>query len=149
MEKIIDKFAEEEFFLSNFYPCNLIYKDKEYKTLEHAYQSFKSEDESEQEWIRNMDTAGKAKKNGQKVHIRKDWDTFKDTIMLELLRIKFSDVEWLDKLKNTKGYLLVEGNYWHDNYFGNCDCQYCRNIEGQNKLGKMLMQIREELINSQ
>jgi ribA/ribD-fused uncharacterized protein len=149
MEKIIDKFAEEEFFLSNFYPCNLIYKGKEYKTLEHAYQAFKSENESEQEWIRNMDTPGKAKKNGQKVHIRKDWDDVKFNIMLELLRIKFSDSILSEKLINTKGYLLVEGNYWHDQIFGNCTCQYCRNIEGQNRLGKMLMQIREELINYQ
>jgi hypothetical protein len=144
MEKIINKFSDEESFLSNFYPSTLTYKGKEYKTLEHAYQAFKSEDESEQEWIRSMDTPGKAKKNGQKVHLRKDWDEFKDNLMLELLRIKFLDIDLLNQLKNTKGYLLVEGNYWHDNYFGNCDCQNCRNIEGQNKLGKMLMQIRDE-----
>lgn len=149
MKKIIDKFADEEFFLSNYYPCELNYKGKVYKTLEHAYQSFKSEDELEQEWIRNMDTPGKAKKRGQKVHMRKDWDIVKFDIMLDLLRIKFSDPVLAEKLINTKGYFLVEGNYWHDQIFGNCTCQKCRNTEGENRLGKMLMQIREELINSQ
>lgn len=37
---------------------------------------------------------------------------------------------------------IVEGNYWHDNYWGNCTCDKCKNIEGQNKLGKILMKIR-------
>jgi hypothetical protein len=129
MEKTIDKFSEEEAFLSNFYPSPLVYKGKEYKTVEHAYQSQKTLDDLEQEWVRNMDTPGKAKKTGQKVHMRKDWETVKDDIMLELVRIKFSDPELLEKLLNTKNYILVEGNYWHDNHFGNCSCQYCRKIE--------------------
>ena len=34
MGKIIDKFINEEFFLSNFYESPLTYKGKEYKTLE-------------------------------------------------------------------------------------------------------------------
>ena len=34
---------------------------------------------------------------------------------------------------------LEEGNTWHDTYWGVC------NGKGKNKLGKILMQVREEL----
>jgi predicted NAD-dependent protein-ADP-ribosyltransferase YbiA (DUF1768 family) len=44
---------------------------------------------------------------------------------------------------------LVEGTTWHDNIWGNCSCPKCKNIPGQNRLGKLLMQIREEIKNSQ
>jgi len=152
MERIIDKFVDEEFFLSNFYIHTITYKGKEYKTVEHAFQASKAKNESEHEWIRNMDTPGKAKKNASdpnKLHLRKDWEEIKDDLMLELIRIKFSDPELSDKLTNTKNYLLVEGNYWHDNYWGDCICLKCKDIEGQNKLGKLLMKVRQEIIDRQ
>jgi predicted NAD-dependent protein-ADP-ribosyltransferase YbiA (DUF1768 family) len=41
--------------------------------------------------------------------------------------------------------VLIEGNFWHDNYWGKCNCNNCKNIEGKNHLGKLLMQVREEL----
>ena len=146
MERVIDKFIDEEFFLSNFYIHTIIYKGKEYKTVEHAYQASKAMNESEHEWIRNMDTPGKAKKNGLKVHLRKDWEEIKLDLMIELVRIKFSDPELAKKLINTKNYLLVEGNYWHDNFWGDCICVKCREIEGQNHLGQILMKVRQEII---
>jgi len=144
--KTIDKFTDEEFFLSNFYIDNFTWNGKDYKSVEHAYQASKADNESEHEWIRSLDTAGKAKRNGKLVHLRKDWESVKENIMLELLRIKFSDPELKKKLKDTKNYELIEGNYWHDNFFGNCTCQNCKDIEGQNKLGKLLMQVRQEII---
>jgi len=145
--KTIDKFINEEFFLSNFYESPLTYKGKEYKTVEHGFQAQKSEIESEQEWIRNMDTPGKAKRGGLKVHLRKDWETVKEDIMLDLIRIKFSDPELSKKLTDLVGYELIEGNFWHDNFYGDCICQKCKDIEGQNKLGKILMKVRDEIIN--
>ena len=39
---------------------------------------------------------------------------------------------------------LVEGNYWHDVYFGVCSCPKCGN-KGENHLGKLLMKIRSEI----
>jgi len=46
------------------------------------------------------------------------------------------------RLKNTEGYELIEGNFWHDCYWGNCSCEKCKNIEGQNVLGRLLMKVR-------
>jgi len=146
MGKVIDKFIDEEFFLSNFYINPFKWNGKEYKSVEHAYQASKADNESEHDWIRLMDSAGKAKRNGGKVRLRKDWESIKENIMLELLRIKFSDPELKKKLKDTKNYELIEGNYWHDSEWGNCTCQKCKDIEGQNKLGKLLMRVRQEII---
>lgn len=144
--KTIDKFQDEEFFLSNFFMNSITYNGKEYKSVEHAYQASKADNEAEHDWIRTMDTAGKAKRNGYKVHLRKDWESIKDNLMLELLRIKFLDPVIRKKLKDTSNYQLVEGNYWHDNYWGNCTCQDCKLIVGENQLGKMLMIVRQEII---
>lgn len=149
MERVIDKFIDEEFFLSNFYIHTIIYKGKEYKTVEHAYQASKADNESEHEWIRNMDTPGKAKRNGMKIRLRKDWEEIKENLMLELVRIKFSDPELAKKLIDTKNYLLIEGNYWHDSEWGSCVCINCRNKPKLNKLGKILMKVRQEIIDSQ
>ena len=146
MGKVIDKFVDDEFFLSNFYINPFKWNGKEYKSVEHAYQASKSDNEAEHDWIRLMDSPGKAKRNGYKVHLRKDWETVKENIMLELLRIKFSNPELKKKLKDTKNYELIEGNYWHDSTWGKCTCQKCKDIEGQNKLGKLLMQVRQEII---
>lgn len=46
-----------------------------------------------------------------------------------------------NKLEATGDSLLVEGNWWHDTFWGVC------NGFGENNLGKLLMKIREELKN--
>lgn len=67
-------------------------------------------------------------------------------IMLELLRLKFTRNPELGKLLIATGdALLEEGNKWHDNFWGDCTCDDCRDIEGENWLGKLLMQVRDEL----
>ena len=49
----------------------------------------------------------------------------------------------IKKLKNTKIKHLVEENYWHDNFWGNCLCPECNQIKGQNNLGKILIFVKE------
>ena len=48
-------------------------------------------------------------------------------------------------LLSTGGGDLVEGNRWHDNFWGRCVCRACRRIGGANVLGTLLMQVRAEL----
>jgi ribA/ribD-fused uncharacterized protein len=86
---------------------------------------------------------GRWKYSIRELLIREDWDQVKDGIMLDLLKIKFSNPELQRKLKETGNAELIEGNYWHDNYWGQCYCPKCHNKRGQNKLGKMLMEIRK------
>jgi hypothetical protein len=65
--------------------------------------------------------------------------------MEHALRKKFCIPELREWLVATYPIPLVEGNYWHDNYWGDCSCNKCQATPGINKLGKMLMDLRERL----
>ncbi len=143
---MIYKFADSYYFLSNFYESDIIYKGKKYKTAEHAYQSSKCKLDSEHEWIRNTPSAFQAKQFGKKVKIKDNWDNIKYDIMLNIVRDKFSQNNELKKmLLDTGEEFLIEGNYWHDNTWGNCTCDKCKKIRGNNWLGEILMKVRQEL----
>ena len=45
--------------------------------------------------------------------------------------------------KKERDATLIEGNHWHDNRWGDCTCERCSAKEGQNWLGKILMEIRD------
>jgi predicted NAD-dependent protein-ADP-ribosyltransferase YbiA (DUF1768 family) len=77
---------------------------------------------------------------GKKNALRPDWEEVKDGIMYKLLKSKFTDPVLRDKLIATGSAELIEGNNHWDRYWG-----VCRG-EGQNKLGKLLMKVREEVI---
>ena len=62
------------------------------------------------------------------------------------LRLKFADPELREMLISTYPHELVEGTTWHDNEWGNCSCERCKNIPGKNKLGKILMKLRTEFM---
>ena len=64
--------------------------------------------------------------------------------MRTLLRKKFSMPELREKLLATGDTTLIEGTTWHDNYWGVCSCEKCGG-RGKNRLGELLMEIREEL----
>jgi predicted NAD-dependent protein-ADP-ribosyltransferase YbiA (DUF1768 family) len=72
--------------------------------------------------------------------VRPDWDDTKINTMLTLLRQKFAlGSELAKKLLDTGNRDLVEGNTWGDTFWGVCKGQ------GENMLGKLLMQVRAEL----
>lgn len=50
----------------------------------------------------------------------------------------------VSKLLATGGQELIEGNRWHDTFWGRCVCERCKGT-GQNWLGRLIMQVREEL----
>ena len=56
-----------------------------------------------------------------------------------LLRQKFGDAWLRAKLLATGDAELIEGNYWHDTFWGMC------NGKGENHLGRLLMEVRSEL----
>jgi len=66
--------------------------------------------------------------------------------MLHGLKQKFQDPTIASKLVYTHPHTLIEGNWWHDNYWGDCFCAKCATIKGKNKLGKLLEDVRLELI---
>ena len=79
------------------------------------------------------------------VTCRPDWEEVKNEVMLKGLRAKFAPGTFLAyKLMATKGRRLVEGNTWGDRVWGAVWDGH--QWVGENRLGKMLMQVRQELI---
>ena len=142
---MIDKFMGEFRFLSNFYRMNLKFEGKVYPTTEHAFQAAKTLDKSQKIKIRNANSPGDAKRLGRQVKLRPYWEEIKKQEMLMITRVKFCNSVLMKKLTDTGTQVLTEGNTWHDNYWGNCVCQECSSILGENHLGLILMQVREEL----
>ena len=138
---IIDRFTKESGydFLSNFYPSTVRFEGELYSTVEHAYQASKSTDPKVREIIRKANGPAEAKKLGQGVKIREDWDDVKLLIMKKLITEKFSNPFLSYRLVGTNDAVLVMGNKWNDKFWG-----VCRGV-GENWLGKILMEVREEL----
>jgi hypothetical protein len=127
-------------FLSNFHW-------HEGWTVEHVFQAAKTHDHLHKGRILAAKTPKEAKKFGRGAPLRLDWEDVKEEVMLQALRQKFAIPELRRQLLDTGYQELEEGNYWHDNEWGNCYCMKCRTIAGKNKLGILLMQVREEIAN--
>lgn len=91
-----------------------------------------------------------AKRLGREVKIRPDWDEVKFQVMTRLVMAKFADHSELAKqLLATGDTLLIEGNTWHDNIWGDCRCGRAECSDpGLNWLGHILMVVREALRNN-
>lgn len=143
---MIDCFDGSYAFLSNFYESPFTWKSMKYPTVEHAFQAAKTMNPMDSMKIIRAETPGKAKRLGRKVSLRPDWEEVKERIMYECVYAKFHSSEGLMlALLGTGDEELVEGTSWHDNEWGNCSCPQCQSIEGKNKLGKILMRVREEI----
>lgn len=137
---MIKEFRNEYRFLSNFHPCLIDFEGKIYNSVEHAYQAAKTRDENTRDLIRASATSGTAKRLGQRLTLRKDWEDIKIDIMRDLVRKKFNLVTLKSALLLTGNEELVEGNWWGDRFWGQSPLG-----QGKNWLGKILMEIREEL----
>ena len=141
MSKAVMTFRGKYDFLSNMYAASFEWDGRTYKNSEAAFQSAKSLDPSVRDTFSDM--AGVvAKREGRKVRLRGDWESAKDGIMEEVVRAKFAqNPELLRRLIDTGDMELVEGNRWHDTYWG-VDLV---SGDGENHLGIILMKIRAEL----
>lgn len=137
MPAVINRFEGKYRFLSNFSSSPLVYGGRTYLNAEAAFQAQKCPERSV-EFCRLNPTD--AKHLGRKVRLRPDWEKVKDGIMCDILMCKFSqDPDLRQKLLDTGHAELEEGNTWGDKYWGTVDGV------GKNKLGKLLMEVRENL----
>lgn len=140
-------FRGDKFFLSNMYPCPVkinvngtIYMMKSSETV---FQALRCPERIEE--FLQLD-GFTAKKLSHSCVERPDWHklgpnnmTMDLEIMLYALRCKFTQNPSLAaKLVALEGE-IVEINEWNDTYWGVC------NGHGENNLGKLLMQVRDEL----
>ena len=136
---MIDVFRGKYSFLSNFYEIPIRYAGIEFGSTEAAFQAMKCKHFEERIRFENLNPS-EAKRLGREIELREDWEEVKDQIMYDICKQKFSRNEDLKiKLIQTGQEPIIESNTWHDYYWGQC------NGKGLNKLGKILMQIREEL----
>ena len=142
---MIVEFDGDYAFLSNFYPSTIYHEGITYPTNEHFFQAMKTLDIDERKAIAAAETPGLAKRMGRNVKLRPDWEKIKVDVMRLGLILKFTDAELAEKLIATGDEELVEGNWWHDNTWGNCHCTECSRKGGRNLLGMLLMELRKEL----
>ena len=137
MNNKIDEFRGKYYFLSNFYNAPVTVYGFTYENNEAAFQAQKQS--SICHTFQHLNPS-QAKSKGRKVKLRPDWEYVKDDIMYDICLCKFKQNKDLrEKLIATGNAELIEGNTWNDCYWGVCKGR------GKNKLGKILMQIREEL----
>lgn len=145
---MIDHFDGEHRWLSNFWPVCIEWMGREWPSLEHAYVATKCEHYEDVETIAELKTAGKVKRFGRKMakdgRIRGDWEGMRINTMRSLLALKFNTPELREKLLATGDELIVEGNNWHDRFWGRCFCEIHAG-DGDNHLGTLLMALRSKL----
>ena len=128
-------FRGEYDFLSNMYSATFEWDGRIYLNSEAAFQSAKSLDPSVRDLFSTM-SGVVAKREGKKVKLREDWELVKEKIMEEVVRAKFSqNSDLLRRLIQTGDMELIEGNRWHDTYWG-VDAVTGK---GKNRLGLILM----------
>ena len=155
-------------FLSNFYPVEIEYQGLTFASVEQAYQWAKLATAPKGK-VRFRLVLAKIHVDTNPAHAKRlardVWEqqftsdekliwirTLREPTMLALVRDKFNPDfnPILARLLEETGDLLVtETNYWHDNTWGECTCLNCRNRNlasggAQNKLGKIIMQVRAE-----
>jgi ribA/ribD-fused uncharacterized protein len=115
------------------------------KSAEHIFQAAKTESREERAKILSRPKPGQAKHAGKRCTLREDWELIKVNIMEEIVRRKFRNETLRALLEETGDAEIVEGNRWHDNFWGQCSCANCaKRAPGKNTLGNILMTIREE-----
>ena len=138
---IIGHFVFRRRWLANAHYCRVVYKDREYPSVEHAYQAQKATNRHDHDWIVRSMGAADARKRGRALpKIRSGFHSFKKRLMLKLLWSKFHHNPHLrEKLLKTWPHELVNGNMRGDKYWG-VDRETGK---GDNILGKLLMYLRD------
>ena len=138
-------FYEREFFpFSNFSSFQVQWRDERWATSEHAYQAahFFDTDPTLAERIRLATSAHEAfvlaKANADKAP--GDWDEQKVGIMAEIVRAKCMQHEYIRKQLGKTGTLYMVEDSPKDSFWG-----WGADRQGRNELGKIWMNLREEL----
>ncbi|CAG9318765.1 unnamed protein product [Blepharisma stoltei] len=138
--KPTEKAKPEDLYLGNFYPSPMTVHGISYPTVEHYYHSQKFSDPEIIERIRSAPTPKMAERIASEYEWNtEEWEEIKENVMRFGIFSKFKqNPELKEKLLATGTAKLVEDNH-KDAFWGG-------SIEGsENKMGKLLMDLREQL----
>lgn len=142
---MILKFSKEYDWLSNFHKLEkpMEHLGLSFETIENYYVGMKTLDIEERRFISIL-APGKAKRYGRKLQLREDWENVKLSVMRFGTRYKFSINNPIlrQKLIDTGDVFIREGNNWGDTYWG----VDTFTGEGENHLGKIIMKVREDIL---
>ena len=144
---MINKFSGKYFFLSNFYEAPCRFEGLIFSNSEAAFQSAKTTDVHIRQKFTMM-SPSESKEMGRKLKLRSDWEQIKDQVMYDVVLSKFTEnPDLCQKLLSTGNAEIIEGNVWHDNYWGRCTCEKCTSLghTPKNQLGITLMKVRSVL----
>lgn len=130
-------------WLSNLYPCHFSLDGLKWKSVEHYYQAQKHVGTAAFEAIRNAKDGFAALKAGGNRNLmpRGDWEQIKVTVMKKAVQAKFTEVATLCKKLQATGDVPLYHQSISDGFWG---CNLAG--EGDNRLGKLIMEVRAQLI---
>lgn len=151
MNAIKDFNSPEFSFLSNRFPYNTdnvyaIYIEFEglvFTSVEAAYQAAKTRDFTIRQKLQKMSPLEvREYAVAKQLKLRSDWEEIREKVMRNLVWQKFyGNKELREKLLSTGDAELIKENDEGDTYWGMC------NGEGENRIGKILMDVRKKLRN--
>lgn len=136
--KVSDSYGE----FSNFAPFPITLDGKTWPTSEHYFQANKFLDDKHVEAIRNEPSAMIAARMGRSRSrpLRADWESVKDQVMKTALMAKFTQHESLRELLLETGEATLVEHTKNDAYWGDGG-----DGSGHNRLGELLMEVRDTL----
>lgn len=136
----ITRFKGEYDYLSNRYPCRIVWEGLEYRSAEAAFQASKCKDEKERKVFAGCST-DKAVLKGKDLTPYPGWEEAQISIMGSILQAKFEQNPVLmRKLLETGSSILVNGNNKQETFWGIDLYSWI----GENHLGRIIMNIRDK-----
>lgn len=128
---------------SNFSRHSVFLKGKRWPTSEHYFQAQKFAGTEHEEAVRKCSRPMEAASMGRsrKLPLRRDWDSVKDQVMLEVVRAKFTQHDDLKAILLATGDAKLVEHTENDSYWGDGG-----DGSGKNRLGQILMRVRDELL---
>lgn len=136
------KINDEYGCFSNFSHYGFELGGKWWMTSEHYFQAQKFHNTKYEEMVRLLDNPMKAAEMGRdrNLPLRKDWEEVKDSVMQKAVMEKFQqNKEIREVLLSTDKESIIEKTT--DDYYWGCG----KDGSGKNKLGRILMDVREKL----
>jgi N-glycosidase YbiA len=130
------------YMFSNFSAFIILWRERAWSTVEHAYQAAKFESKVIQTLIWHAPSPYEAKRIAEKHKSkrREDWHEVKLTVMEELLRAKLAQHEYVRECLLETGTDEIIENSPTDSYWG-----WGPDKKGANWMGKIWMKLRAEL----